>query len=490
MRTDSFMITPKMTERRRFYLYCGRCFIAVLLIIASGPFMAEYVRAADFTITGSMSTPRYQHTATLLPDGKVLVAGGGNLLPPYTTFASAEVYDPATGLFSVTGSMSSPRDGHAATLLIDGSVLITGGYVADGYIFMDRAELYNSSLGVFSPVGGMLMLEKRRFHTATLLADGRVLVAGGAQARGPSSILNDTDELYNPVTQTFTLTSNNMITRRRSHTATRLPNGKVLIIGGDTGSATLNHPELFDPASNTFTASGSSMMTGRVYHTATMLSNGKALIAGGNNGSLVAPYLNTAELYDPATDTFTPTSGSMTVARGQHAATLLSSGKVLITGGVSNSSSLNSAELYDPETKTFSPINNNMTDYRYQQTATMLTSGQALLAGGGDGVQPYTDTAELFDPSAYQGQLVKVTSSPGTVYATLQGAYDAALENDELLARNIVFCGSDLVFDRGITIRLRGGLEGDFSTYDGYTTLSGFVKVISGTLKMENIIIK
>ncbi len=136
--------------------------------------------AADFVATGSMSVARYNQTATLLPSGKVLIVGGFDIIPafpPGTSYKSAELYDRATGLFTPAGSMATGRDGHTATLLANGKVLITGGFEAGGAGFLKSAELYDPTTGLFSPTGSMGTA--RRFHTATLLANGKVLVAGG-----------------------------------------------------------------------------------------------------------------------------------------------------------------------------------------------------------------------------------------------------------------------------------------------------------------------
>jgi hypothetical protein len=232
------------------------------------------------------------------------------------------------------------------------------------------------------------------------------------------------------------------------------------------------------------------MTTGRYYHTATLLANGKVLITGGQSNS---EYLDSAELYDPENDIFSPTTHNMTMERAQHAATLLTGGMVLITGGIASSISLSSAELYNPETDAFTPISGSLTTLRYQQTSTMQTDGKVLLTGGGSPVPPsqsYTNSAELFDPFLYQGPLVRVTSDPTAIYETLQGAYDAALDNDVLTARNIIFNDSDLTLRRNISVRLKGGLAADFTTAEGYTTIFGAVKVISGKLQLENLIIK
>jgi len=263
--------------------------------------------SGTFTATGAMSTPRSAHTATVLQDNKVLVAGGSSITPP-----TAEIYDPATEAFTTTGNMVSVRARHTATLLPGGKVLLAGGDSGGG-----TAELFDPATGTFAATGSMT--DTRSSHTATLLPSGKVLIAGGIGATGKVA----TAELYDPVAGTFTATGG-MGTARANHTATLLLNGTVLIAGGDDpNGAALGSAEIYNPMTGTFTATGS-MVTAHTKHTATLLQNsGKVLIAGGGN------YV--AELFDPVAGTFTQT-GSMSLSRTSHAALLLPSGQVVVTG--------------------------------------------------------------------------------------------------------------------------------------------------------------
>ncbi len=328
--------------------------------------------AGIFSATGSLGTARYNPTATLLPNGKVLVTGGADT--SNNALASAELYDLATGTFTPTGALSTARYNPTGTLLPNGKVLVTGGDNVNSSENspLASAELYDPTTGTFTLIGAMGA--RRNLHTATLLPNGKVLIAGGTWS-------NPSAELYDPATGTFTATGS-MGTNRWGHTATLLPNGKVLIAGGEAFASnnTLASAELYDPATGTFTATGS-LATPRRSYTATLLPNGKVLIAGGYSD--FGNYFALAELYDPATGTFAAT-GPMGIQRTFHTATLLPNGKVLIVGGHNGFVAVASAELYDPVTGTFAPTG-SMGMARFFHTATLLPTGQILIAGGNSG---------------------------------------------------------------------------------------------------------
>ncbi|HEX4342991.1 MAG TPA: kelch repeat-containing protein, partial [Verrucomicrobiae bacterium] len=232
-------------------------------------FMVTLAHAGSFAVTSEMNSSRSDFTATTLPNGKVLVAGG---LDVSGYLASAELFDPATAAWTTTGALNLTRDGHTATLLANGKVLVVGGVEAsdaDGES-LASAELYDPATGEWAKTGSLKMA--RRWHTATLLADGRVLVVGGYNH------LNgfiSTAELYDPKTGKWSL-SGKMQTGRRSHTATLLADGRLLVAGGLTRLGNLANAELYNPATGNWVTAGA-MSVARKYHTATLLPNGKVL---------------------------------------------------------------------------------------------------------------------------------------------------------------------------------------------------------------------
>ena len=349
--------------------------------------------AVNFKPTGSMALARAGHTATLLLDGNVLVVGGcdqagGDYCSPY---ASSELYDPAHGVFTATGSMGTGRESHTAVLLSDGRVLVAGGW--NGALNPDStAELYDPSTRSFSPTGSMGTA--RVWHVATLLPGGKVLITGGKATPDGTGLA--TAEVYDPATNSFSPTGN-MATGRTNGTATRLQNGKVLIAGGWAGgSSPVALAELYDPGTGKFTPTGS-MTVGRNGQTATLLTNGHVLVAGGYPNTGNANDTASAELYDPHSGSFSAT-GSMADKRNGHSATLLLDGRVLVAGGVHMPGG-NTAELFDPASGTFSPAG-TMTTRRVLQTATLLSDGRVLVAGGciatGPDTCPSLATAELY----------------------------------------------------------------------------------------------
>ncbi len=356
-----------------------------------------------WTTTGSMSTPRTLHTATLLLNGKVHI-GGGTSASDWSTgnaLASAELYDPAgSGTFAATGWGGIARHTHTATLLASGKVLLAGGLcrppAANAALVASIAFVYDPSTGTSTDVGPMS--SARMNHTATLLSSGKVLLAGGETDLGlfGNLTLTSTAEIFDPSNNSFVATESLKGGIRSRHTATLLGSGKVLVGGGYAGIVTPRATgELFDPSgAGTFTLTGS-MVTGRYGHTASRLASGKVLIAGGGDGNAV---LSSAELFDPTAGGFTGTA-AMATTRTTHAAEVLPTGAVLVVGGVvaSTGAAMNSASLFDPAGAGSFTSPGNMATGRYSFTATTLVSGKVLVVGGRDGNTTVSSTAELFN---------------------------------------------------------------------------------------------
>jgi large repetitive protein len=307
--------------------------------------------------TGSLSFSRSDFTLTLLPDGRALALGGstGN----YTPIAQevVELYDPSKGTWEHGQPMPTGRSGHSATLLADGRILVAGGTPGSGTV---NTAWLRETTGSWSNTGSLN--QARAYHSATVLEDGRVLIAGGG---GVSSA-----ELYDPATGTFQLTGA-LGSSRFGHVAVRLPDGRVLLAGGYSSSP-LATAELYDPATGTFQPTGS-MSVPRSKLAGTLLRTGKVLVTGGFSGST---SLATAELYDPATGTFQPT-GSMALGRSGHGLVMLETGNVVVVGGGTTATS----ELYDVSTGTFRSLG-RMKQARANFPLVLLRTGKVLVVGG------------------------------------------------------------------------------------------------------------
>jgi hypothetical protein len=328
-----------------------------------------------FTATGNLITAEESPQATLLSNGKVLIAGN-----------SAELYDPVSGSFSPTGAIDS-RVFNSCTLLADGRVLIAGGAGLSG-IALASAESYDPGAGIFTPTGNMTT--PRQGHNALLLNTGKVLIVGGETTGGPVSA-----ELFDPDSGTFTATGPLPGAAGETDTATLLADGRVLIVTYYSGLA-----GLYDPATGTFSAIG----PGPAASTATLLANGKVLFVGGTGDGGSS---NRASLFDPATGSFSEI-GSMSASRLGQSATLQGDGTVLISGGQvlpgnGTGPALQSSEIYDPVTGTFS-MTGNMMAARGGPAASLLPDGTTLVAGGSPGVPPIRGedpgaTAEIYHPA-------------------------------------------------------------------------------------------
>ena len=345
--------------------------MSITVTVAAAAFRTVSPTASISASAGSlkpsmpMLEPRSGHTATLLPDGKVLIAGGMRRNQDF--YKSAELYDPATSKFYPTGEMHERRVAHIAVLLPSGKVLVAGGWVGGGGT--DSAELYDPATGKFTPIARMTSSRGR--PSATLLSNGDVLIAGG-EKRDNESLASA--EIFHVSTLTFQPTGS-MHHARVSHTATPLKNGLVLITGG-YGDSIASSAELYDPRSGGFTETGS-MGTARCKHTAGVLPDGRVLIAGGSDSRGWDRNLNSAEIYDPHTGKFTAAS-PMKDRRFKlpDEAVQLGSGRLLIAGGSTE------IEVFDPANGRFLMAAGQMSDPLHFMTETRLRDGSVLLAGG------------------------------------------------------------------------------------------------------------
>lgn len=333
-----------------------------------------------------MTVQRASHTATRLQDGKVLVVGGFKADGIF--LASAELYDPATQTFVETGRTAAPHTSHTATLLPNGKVLVAGGSYGQP---QQTAELYDPATGRFGPVTGMPP-DLRDGFTATLLTTEKVLLAGGYSTHGGYAARGDilaSAELYDPTTNTIR-PAGRMTTPRAGHTATLLADGRVLFAGGYTSQGVTASAEIYDPATGAFAPTGQ-MAVKRHKHAAVRLEDGHVLIAGGSDERDYEGRYSSMELYDPAKGAFTATV-SMGAARYKldGAVALLADGEALIAGDGAR------AEVYDPAARAMRPVAGLIDAARFFATATLLADGRVLIAGGYDGAVRTTAQAWLF----------------------------------------------------------------------------------------------
>lgn len=348
-------------------------------------------QSPTWTLTGNLNAGRGGHTATLLTNGKVLVAGGGGFpctgnFCYATVNGSAELYDPATGTWTMTGSLNRRRTQHSATLLQNGKVLVLGGYDYGyphwSFSYINSVELYDPSTGSWRATAGPV--SNYIANAATLLKTGKVLAV--FQKESPSNVL--IAELYDPATETWS--------------STNAPTAFGMLRSSSNGRIISVSPagyESFDPSNGQWTRLGGFNVI-HLVSTATVLNNDRVLITGESRSST-----KLAEIFDTATGTSSPTGNPRTSGGGQ--ATLLSNGDVLVSGGATCSDvechSLDNAEVYNQASGTWSLIS-PLQKTRYRHSATLLTDGKVLLAGGNEGdiydFPRFLTITELYDPSA------------------------------------------------------------------------------------------
>jgi hypothetical protein len=353
-----------------------------------------------WALAGDLITPRLSgFTATLLPDGTVLVAGGvGPAIVGTGSLNNAEIFNPVTGQWTATGSMTAARQSHTATLLPDGTVLVAGGAYCDGCdaaTLLTSAEIYHPATGVWTATGSMTAAVPGQ--VATLLSTGQVLLAGD----GTTS-----DQLFDPATATWSAVPGNAI---QAATATLLADGTVLVLGQPT-SAVVPFPaaEIYSPAAASWSAG---VAPDTASSTVTPLPDGTLLSTGGSVlGYRISQIVDQANIYTPSTASWAPAPQGMIYSRTGHSATLLPNGTVLIAGGLGCAGAfcqtngigvtpLASAELYDPAAGTWTATG-SMTESRLGHTATLLANGTVLVVGGAStlGASGYVVSAEIYYP--------------------------------------------------------------------------------------------
>ncbi|MGH9768906.1 MAG: kelch repeat-containing protein [Blastocatellia bacterium] len=368
------------------------CIVLAVCAIAGITTMHPYVEesllaSADngsVSRTATMSEPRSAHTATLLPDGRVLLIGGMvSVRGDEVSTASTEIYNPRTGAITPSGKLSSPRAGHTATLLADGNVLVTGGGIERGT--MTGAEIYETAAGKFIPVGSMRAPRER--HSATLLADGRVLVTGGTIAQP-----TDATDIYDPKTRAFTAAAR-MRSRRAAHSATLLKDGRALIAGGaESLDSVLRSVEIYDPVGDSFTEAGQ-MQAGRYKHSAALLADGKVMILGGSDQRDWDGRRQSAEIYNLASGR-SQLIAPMNRARFKfpNAVAVAGNGKVIVSGGGRR------VEVYDDSANRFMVSGGSVEDEWFYATATPLPDGRVFIAGGYNNALYPTNQAWVYQP--------------------------------------------------------------------------------------------
>jgi Bacterial Ig-like domain (group 3)/Galactose oxidase, central domain/Kelch motif len=340
-----------------------------------------------------LNQARAGHTATLLANGKVLIAGGKDASGQ--ALATAEIYDPATRVYTrIPANLPTPVWGYTATLVKDGKVVLVGGNGGSGQPVPD-VQLFDPSTSKFMALSAMQTARSQ--HTAMPLGDGRVLIAGGTDGAG---VLGDLAN-YDPVTRTFSPAPSSLLEPRESHTATLLPDGRVLIVGGADASGALNSAELYDPQDSTVTAAGS-LTVARTLASAALLPDGTVLVAGGQDPHNPDPHqqdLDSAEAYDPSTNTFTLLSSQMTIARSGHVGlALLYNGKVLIAGGSNAGQLVSTTEVYDPVRGEFWAVESPGTARQLFGTNffAVPSTGLLLASGGLDSTHNPLASSEFF----------------------------------------------------------------------------------------------
>lgn len=352
-----------------------------------------------------MSARRAAHTASSLPDGRVLVAGGFVAMATSSQAHQsndAEIFLPNEKRFASLPRMVMSRQSHTATLLTNGTVLLAGGYDESGEV-TPSAEIFDPKSDTFAPVGSML--HARAGHVAVQLDDGRVLLVGGV---GPNWSFLSSAEIYDPATGRFSVTGG-METARESHVAVRLEDGRVLVTGGHRGRRSdieiFRSSEIYDPLTKRFRPAAS-MKIPRHKHDAVLLPDGRILVTGGADERDSQGVYDSTELFDPDAEIFT-LGPAMQLGHYKHAGTswVLPNGNVLVSGGAA------SAELFDVVHGTFRVVDGAAHLSGQFSASALLEAGAVLVSGGYGGGTGPRDEAWLYRPPVTQTSPVRTKTS-------------------------------------------------------------------------------
>lgn len=349
-----------------------RLVLALLIILANGFISSAQQPAEAWSNAGNLLAARASHTATLLNDGTVLIAGGENASG---ILASAEIFDPVSGTSrATTGAMTSARKNHTALLLDDGRVLIAGGEDANGVLA--SAEAYDPRTGTFTALASMS--EARRYHTATLLNDGTVVITGGEGSDGKGLV---SIERFDPQSGLFMLLGAKLDVPRAQHTATLLQDGRILIAGGRNGQTALASTVYFDPVAITV-AAGLSLAEARYAHTATQVLWGNVVFAGGTSDGTSG--IDLVELLDVQGNKMAFATNRLSVARWNHAAIVPPhNGNLILIGGQDGTGPVAATDILDPESFFSSPLPDLLT--ASSNLAAFLGGTGKVCAAGGKG---------------------------------------------------------------------------------------------------------
>ena len=371
---------------------------AMLIMIAA---CATRVCAEGFGVGPPLLLARYEHSSTLLQNGKLLVTGG------YSGLSSAELYDPAANAWSTTASMTTGRYLHTATLLNDGRVLVVGGSFFGGTTA--TAEIYDPGTSLWTSAAPLPAA--RTAHTATLLLNGKILIIGGSVTGTGDS---NTCLIYDPVANTWA-TAAAMAQAREGHTTIRLPNGTILVAGGINGNTYLSSSEIYDPVTDTWIGAGP-LAVARRGHIFALLNTGKVLASGGqiaNNGTTTTL---TSELFDPSTKTWSMGAPSPHT-RQYGASVLMPDGRLLVAGGYVSGTTTSGADFYNAALDTWAPAG-DIVGTRQYLTASLLQDGRALFAGGYN-TSTALSNVDIYDPSVALWKNAASLSSARSAHASV-----------------------------------------------------------------------